>query len=693
MGEERRESIQVLAVDDEKGVCDLTRTFLERIDPGLDVSSVTDPAEAIERVGTDSLDCVVSDYDMSGMDGLQLLGAIREEDPDLPFVLFTGKGSEELASEAISAGVDAYVQKSSGTDQYPVVANAIRNLVSRARAERRADQQALINDVVREVNRQLVLAETRAEIETAVCETVADSSAYSFAWVAHEDPATGEVYPTARAGIPFDLDELTATTDAHPTDQGPVGQAFRTGDLQVVPDTADLPLADWREATAEHGVESLAAIPLVYQGTTYGVLGVCADRSSAFDETEVTVLAELGDTIAAAIDGVETAEELLARNQAILALHEATQEMMAADAAAVAGIVSETARSILAIPINTVYLLEDDGETLAPAASTDAAMELFDEIPTFQSGGGITWNVFATGESKVYSDVSTVPARYNPDTVVRSEMLLPIGEHGVFVAGSTAAGEFDSTDVSLAKLLVSNAEAALERARREETIREREAQLERKNERLEEFASILSHDLRNPLSIAQGCTQLAQTDPESDHLDTVSNALDRMADLIDSLLELAREGHRIGATETVDLDSLVQTAWNTSGGEDVEGTLSIESDLPTIDADPASLQQLLENLFRNAFEYAGVDAAVRVGALEDGFYVADDGPGIPEDDRESVFESGFSTGDDGTGLGLKIVRRVVDAHGWDVVVEESEGGGARFEVTGVESVEGEPDAE
>lgn len=441
--------------------------------------------------------------------------------------------------------------------------------------------------------------------------------------------------------------------------------------------------------TAEHDIESLAAIPLVYQETTYGVLDVYADRQDAFDETEVTVLAELGDTIAAAIDGVETAEQLLARNQAILALHDATQGMMSADVAEVAAIVSETASSILDLTINVVYLpVDDDDETLAPASYTDAAEAVFAETPTLRAGESIAWDVYHAGKSKVYSDVSAVPGRYNPDTAVRSEMLLPMGEHGIFVAGSTAVGEFDSTDVSLAKLLVSNAEAALERARREETIREREAQLERKNERLEEFASIVSHDLRNPLSIAQGCTQLARTETGSEHLDTVSDALDRMSDLIDSLLELAREGHRIGATETVDLEALVGTAWATAGGEDADGTLSIEDGLPTIEADPDSLQQLLENLFHNAFEYAGEESTVVVCPLaDDGFYVADDGPGIPEPDREAVFESGFSTGEEGTGLGLKIVRRVVDAHGWDVVIEEADGGGACFEVTGVESVD------
>jgi signal transduction histidine kinase len=84
---------------------------------------------------------------------------------------------------------------------------------------------------------------------------------------------------------------------------------------------------------------------------------------------------------------------------------------------------------------------------------------------------------------------------------------------------------------------------------------------------------------------------------------------------------------------------------------------------------------------------SGDAVTITVGPLPDGFYVADDGPGISESERERIFDAGYSTGSDGTGLGLAIVRDVIDAHGWSIRVDESEAGGARFEVTGVETVE------
>jgi signal transduction histidine kinase len=105
-----------------------------------------------------------------------------------------------------------------------------------------------------------------------------------------------------------------------------------------------------------------------------------------------------------------------------------------------------------------------------------------------------------------------------------------------------------------------------------------------------------------------------------------------------------------------------------------------------VEADRSRLQQLFENLYRNAIEHGGDDVTVSVGAMDDGFYVADTGSGIPESDREDVFEAGYSTNENGTGFGLRIVEQIADAHGWEVAITESEEGGARFEIASVEKI-------
>jgi PAS domain S-box-containing protein len=369
------------------------------------------------------------------------------------------------------------------------------------------------------------------------------------------------------------------------------------------------------------------------------------------------------------------------REAAMTALNEATDSLMdAADREAVARIAVDTAERALDCSLVTVWLADDDG-VLRPAASADAAHELFDELPTFAPGEGLAGAAFESGDVQVFDDVSDEPGRITAETPIGSEVILPLGEHGVLIAGAEEAGAFDALDVSLARTLAAVATSALERADREATLREQQERLEAQNERLDEFASIVGHDLRNPLNVAQGRLDLARTEVDSDHLDDVAEAQDRMAALIDDLLDLARRGEEGTEQEAVALADLVSHCWETV--DTGPAGLAIETEL-TVVADRSRLRQLIENLLRNAIEHAGPDVRVTVGDLPDGFYVADDGPGIPPDERERVMEQGVTTSEDGTGLGLGIVREVAEAHGWSVEVGESDAGGARFAFSGVE---------
>ena len=247
-----------------------------------------------------------------------------------------------------------------------------------------------------------------------------------------------------------------------------------------------------------------------------------------------------------------------------------------------------------------------------------------------------------------------------------------------------------------AELLERAVRYALERHRQERT-------LERQNERLERFASIVSHDLRNPLQVARGRLAHVDSGETAEHLDEAVAALDRMEELVDDLLDLARDGRDLDVTESVDVADVARSAWGNV--ETPASDLRVEV-TGTVTADASRLTQLFENLFRNSVEHSstrnrtesgdsvehgdgggpgdGRSAAgitVTVGAMDDGFYVADDGPGIPESERDRIFETGYSTNEDGTGFGLDIVREIVAAHGWAVTVTESETGGARFELT------------
>ncbi|WP_312910205.1 PAS domain-containing sensor histidine kinase [Natronosalvus caseinilyticus] len=215
--------------------------------------------------------------------------------------------------------------------------------------------------------------------------------------------------------------------------------------------------------------------------------------------------------------------------------------------------------------------------------------------------------------------------------------------------------------------------------------RRQKLELERQNERLDEFASILAHELRNPLGIAQMYLSIARESYEPEDFEQIDDSLERMSEMIDELLSLAREGETLDVTERVSLDAVVDDAWSQVAAP--EATLRTESLSGTVEADVDRLERVFENLFRNAIEHAGDDVTVRVGVLEDGrsgVFVEDDGPGIDPDDRETIFDRGFTTGGNGTGLGLPIVKQIVEAHGWEIEAVDSEREtGARFEIGGL----------
>ena len=311
------EPITVLVVDNEPNFAHLAGELLEREDDAIGVETATNASEALATLDAVAIDCIVSDYDMPGMTGLDLLEEIRARDSDLPFVLFTGKGSEEIASEAIAAGVTGYFQKKSGREQYALLANQITNAVSQyrteteLRAQERRYERTLT--VLHEMTRDLMRAETKAEI--------------------------------------------------------------------------------YRSAV-------------------------------------------------------------------------------------------ETAAEILNVPVVVAYRFEPTAGVLDHVVSTERTHELFDPEVTFERGEGLVWDVFSAGETAYYEDIRAETGASNPETMSRSEVIVPLGSHGVLVAASETVDGFDETAIELFQILAANTEAALDRAEREALLREHDRTLTRQNEEL-----------------------------------------------------------------------------------------------------------------------------------------------------------------------------------------------------------------
>jgi len=207
-------------------------------------------------------------------------------------------------------------------------------------------------------------------------------------------------------------------------------------------------------------------------------------------------------------------------------------------------------------------------------------------------------------------------------------------------------------------------------------------QLSKQNERLAEFADLLAHDIRNPLSVASGHLALARDGDLEGSLDAIEAAHERIDRIITDIRLATREGTLATDIEPTDIARVAREAWEYV---DTEDAVFGGPDELRLDADADRLLRLFENLFRNSVEHGrgsdGTPVTVRLVATAEGFAVEDDGPGIDPDVGNRAFDPGVTDATGGTGFGLYIVRTIAAAHGWEVAVTDAAGGGARFEVT------------
>ena len=596
-------SVRVLHVDDNPRLVEMAATFLERSVDDLEVVTETSAADGLELFERERIDCIVSDYEMPRMNGLEFLETVREVDTEIPFILFTGRGSEEVASEAIATGVTDYLQKESGVDQYEVLANRIDNCVSKVRT-----QEALENS--EEEFRHMVDAVT----EYAIFMLDVDGRVTSWNRGAEQikgyrrDEIVGEhfsvFYPEAdrEAGRPARLLE-EAATENHVEDEG------------------------WRVRKDGSRFWATVTITALFDddGDVRGFAKVTRDMTERKRQEEV--LEAEKERFRSMVQEVEDYGIFMLDEDGHVASWNAGAERIKGYRRA----------EILGEHVSTFYP-EEDAETGVPdrlleRARTDGRVE--------HEG----WRVRKDG-SHFWADV-VITALHDGDGDVR---------------GFSKVTR-DMTD-----------------------RREYRRRLEHQTERMEELLRIVAHDLQNPAAVARARLELARESGDAEAFEAVATALERMETIIEEILNVSASGVIIRDTSLVDLADVATRAWEMV--ETNRATLEID-DPGTVEADEDQLQSVFENLFQNAVTHGG-DVTVRVGDSENGFYVADDGPGIPASDREVVLEYGFTTSEAGTGFGLSIVNTIAEAHGWNVTVTDSASGGARIEIVDVPAVDRSP---
>ncbi|WP_435317622.1 sensor histidine kinase [Haloarchaeobius sp. TZWSO28] len=351
-------------------------------------------------------------------------------------------------------------------------------------------------------------------------------------------------------------------------------------------------------------------------------------------------------------------------------LHAATRRLLRAEGTeAILTVAGEAANDVLGFPGSGVRAYDPETETLRHVA-LGGRVGGIESRPSYDVADSPHGRAFQRGET-VVEDIPD-DDRFDRDSFVQT-MYVPLGDHGLLSVGKTD-GPFTEREVALAEILAGNTTAVLDRA-------DQRQQLETERERLDEFSSVVAHDLKNPLGAVRGFLDLIEDTGETRYVSDARNGLDRMERLIDELLSLARDGRTVDDLTTVGLADVAQDAWETAETDSL--SLHVGDDVD-VQADDARLERLLENLFANAATHADGATTVTVGTLSNGFYVEDDGAGIPSAEQATVFETGYTTAPRGTGFGLAIVERIADAHGWSARVTAGETGGACFEFTGVD---------
>jgi len=609
------DAASILCVDDTPGLAELTATYVERFDETVTARTATSAREGLAVLETEPIDCIVSDYEMPGMDGLMFLQVVRADDPDLPFILMTGRGSESIASAAISAGVTDYMQKDTGTAQYERLAKRVRTAVVQYRAR----------TVARELQDRTDRVLERSPDPIVV--SIDDTLVYA------NDAAIELFGADAERAV---LDQAIETY-VHESDRGTAASAFE------------------HVTSGDRTVEHVDRLVLDLDGDSHPVT-MTVRRIDWGGETGV--VAVMHDRV-----DQDAERRLQARYQG--AFEEGFDAMVLADDD---GTYIEANRS-------ACTLLELDKDELIGRS--------IDDFTPDEHDFAADWASFENAST----DRGTIPIV----TARGTEKTVEYAATRDIVPGEHLAVLRDVTD-------------------RETYVEE----IERQRTRLEEFASVVSHDLRNPLQTAQGTLHAAREDGDPAYFDRIERSLDRIERIVDDVLWLARAGEDIGTVEEISLPNAIDDAWEVVAADDTGVTLLVDERLHLIEADYDRFCQLLENVFSNAIEHgstvadgrtdaatdetdapdddsAGRAVTVRAEAIPDGFAIEDDGPGVPPADRERIFERGVTSTPHGTGFGLHIVSVIAAAHGWTVTVTDGQHDdgtgtglpGARFEFSGL----------
>ena len=311
--------IKVLYCDDEPALLDIGKLFLERSGE-LKVETALSGQSAILMLKDHAFDVIVSDYQMPGMDGIELLKYIRKKCQGLPFILFTGRGREEIVIEAINNGVDFYLQKGGDSKaQFAELEHKIKLAVNRHRTDKTNIHFNRLYAVLSGVNATIVRAKTQDQLFSDICRIVVEEGRFTMAWIGLVDHTSRTIVPVAHFGFEEGyLKSVQISIDDNPLGQGPSGRAVRESVHVIYNDIVREPrMEPWYAETGKRGYRSTGAFPLYMDNTLIGVLQLYSLEENFFSDGEIRLLDEVASDISFAIERM-MAEERKVQTEASL---------------------------------------------------------------------------------------------------------------------------------------------------------------------------------------------------------------------------------------------------------------------------------------------------------------------------------------------------------------------------------------
>ena len=485
--------------------------------------------------------------------------------------------------------------------------------------------------------------------------------------------------------------------------------------------------------SAGKGLEGLGVEPGDFEGTSvfeaYGEYpNIIAAVEQALDGQEVRVTQEVDNLVfetwyrpvfddagqvKQVVSVARDITDLKRREERVEALSDATNELLySRTETAAADTVVQIAHRIIDQPLTAIWSYDCGDDTLYPIGATAMATEFAGvetpaDLPPMGPGSD-EHRMFHAGKPTVIEDYQELSNPSAPGMPIRTLLCLPLDNQGMLCIGSETVSTFDNDERFLLEILASTAAAALERIERETRLKSKQAELERSNEALQQFAYIASHDLQEPLRMVSSYVDLLDSeygdDLDEEAAEYMAFAVDgahRMQEMVDALLRYSRVETNAGDLQEMDPEAVLDRTLDALQMRiaEVDATITAGS-LPRVEADPNQVGQVFQNLLENAIEYAveaGIEPRIEVDADRDDddvvFTVSDNGPGIPAADREEVFDIFHRAGahdTEGTGIGLAVCQRIVLRHDGRIWVEPSDDGATfKFTLPAVTEVSGD----